>query len=348
MARGRDGGTHEASLNERARVLLIEHVDAIGAAAIDAGPRATALRTAGAEVELAVLEGGHEPDLLHETCERAPRVIHTRHVGERALESLARTVRASRAEHVVWASAVPGGGPAAARVLDGRPARWWPTGFTPLDAERGPLAPSVAGVSPAASHVLDSARPSRSRLSLWDGPFVLAFASPSKPGTARIVEAFASVASYRDELELVLLGRPDPSLERLAREHEVQARVHCVGRAPREAEACWLQTAVCSIVGEDTPVSGGLLLRTLASGHACMAACETGALHDWLARERLVWGAPGDPLGERLEAALDAHPDVLAATIRARAFAGRHDGAALDVSAQQVLTAFTRRERRAA
>lgn len=330
------------------RVLLIEQVDAIGAAPSDGSARVTALRSAGAQVELAVLELDHTADLLYETCERAPRSIHTRHTGARALESLAAAVQESRVDAVVWASAGHGGGEAATRVLDKRPAVWWPTGVADPCAVAGPLIAGVPAVGLCADSTLEAPRSPRARLPLWDGPYVLAIASPAGRDVAGIVAAFAHAAADRDDLELVILGDPHPALSQLAALHDVLPRVHCVGRAPREAETCWLQTAACTVVSSEAALSGGLLLRALASGRPLMAACGSDTLHDWLQRERLAWEAPDASLSRRLDHALRAGASVEMATSRAIALAARHDAGALARRAAHLLEGIGRRVRRAA
>lgn len=311
------------------RVLLIEHVDATGAAALDVSARAIALRSAGANVEVAVLEQGHHADLLYDSCERAPKSIHSRHSGVHALDSLARTIRASGAERVVWAGSAPGGGRTAARALGGRSAIWWPTGFAAVGSVAGPLTAPTTLSAICSAHARDADGPPRRRLSLWDGPFILAFVTPGQSDAAHVLELFAAVASTRDGIDLVVLGQPHPSFESHARRLDVLARVHCVGPAPREAEACWLQTASCTILSSDAAMSGGVLLRAASVGHPMMAHTPAGALHAWLTEEALAWGAHGESIESRLDAALDSRPDVTAAVQRARTLAQRHDADAL-------------------
>lgn len=342
------GGTHEARLTDRPRVLLIEHVDAIGATAADAVARAVALRAAGAEVDIAVLEEGQEDDLLYDALERAPRLIHSRHCGPRARAALARLVRGHGADRVIWAGATPGGGAAAAEVVAGRAACWWPTGLAASSHAVGPLAAGIAADSPCSDHAVDADRTPRTRLSLWDGPFVLAFATPGRPDAAAVLEAFAHVAESLDGIDLVVLGRPDAAFEAHARRLEVLPRVHCVGRAPREAECSWLQTAACVVVGEDAPVSGGLLLRALATGHPLLAVPERSALQAWLEREQVGAGAANGPLAERLAGALTGGAAAERAAARSRALAARHHAAALAARAARLLQGADAQRRRAA
>lgn len=335
-------------LSEPTRVLLIEQIDAIGAAPGDGAARASALRAAGARVELAILEREGSNDLLHAHLERAPRLVHTRHSGARALESLAAIVRESDAERIVWASAQPGGDPAAGQVLGGREARWWRTGLAARGAAHGPLpaaTPDPAGWGDAA---FEPARSPRMRLPLWDGPFVLALAPSTGEDLERLVAAFAEAAEDRDELELVILGDPHPRVTHVAARHDVLPRVHCVGRAPREAEACWLQTAACLVTSEESARSGGLLLRAMASGHPLLTVCKTDPLHAAMQSHGLIAGPAPASLGERLARALEGGDAVAAATARARAMAERQDADALRERAVGVLRALDAPHRRAA
>jgi hypothetical protein len=267
------------------RVLLIEHLDATGAAAADARQHAAALRAAGYEVEGLVLDGQRRVDLLFPARDRSTGAgfDFLAHDGS---GTLAARVRASRAPLVLWASAAPGGGEAARTLPAGTNALWWPTGHAPSSAATGPLLSLDAGLAPVGGSLGVDELPARRRLSLWDGPFVLVPSLPAARTAEAIVDAFASEADGVDEVDLVVLDHPDPGMERLARRAGVAQRVHFVGPAPREAEHAWLGTAVLALVGGDAALSGGLVLRALASGCPLLPAGEAAApIADWLARQ---------------------------------------------------------------
>jgi len=207
---------------------------------------------------------------------------------------------------------------------------------------------AIAGPDPCAGSCHEAPHATRSRLPLWDGPYVLAFAAASSGGMARLVAAFADAAAERDELELVILADPHPESTRLAQQHDVLPRVHCVGRAPREAEACWLQTAACTIVDDASALSGGLLLRAMASGHPLLVIEDRGRLPDWMQAERLHVASAGATLTARLAMALQMGTAATAAIARGSALAARYDAAALREQATLVLRAFDASAREAA
>lgn len=283
-ARRRDG-TYEALLSSQTRVLLVEHVDATGAAPADARARAVACREAGFAVETLVLDSLPGDDLqFPERGERTGTTIDVLVDDERGRAQLRARIRASRADRVLWASACTGGGALAAEVVGERPASWWPTGHPGTHGSRGTLAALDPAFAPAEGCAWDADRTPRGRLALWDGPFVLVPARPSPASARLLLQGFAEACRDRDELDLVVLDHPRPEIESLARQSGVSLRVHFVGPAPREAELAWLATARAALVTGDAPLSGGLLLRALGAGLPVLAA-----------------GAPARPIGAWLE-----------------------------------------------
>jgi glycosyltransferase involved in cell wall biosynthesis len=303
------------------RVLLVEHLDAVGAAPADARLHAAALRAAHFTVEGLVLDGDRRDDLLFPMHERRVGTGYdVLDAGPGGLEALARRVRTSRADMVLWASTAPGGGEAARALPDGLRAAWWPTGHAPSHVASGPLPALDASWAPLeGSAVADDGQ--RRRLSLWDGPYVLVPAPVAAASAPALVAAFAEAASGRDEVDLVVLDHPEPALEALARRAGIAQRVHFVGPAPRDAELAWLHSAAIVIVCGDAPVSGGLVLRALAGGSLVRTSGAGAApIADWLAARELAWGSParGGSLADAIDAALERDAATHAARERAR------------------------------
>lgn len=313
------------------RVLLVEHLDAIGAAPSDARLHATALRAAGCTVETIVLAGGHHDDLLFtptgDAAGPGTRVLDERDGGR---DALARHVRAARVDRIVWASATPGGGDAA-RALAGRiPAAWWPTGFAAAGAAAGPLAELDRALAPPAGSALDPRELAARTLPLWDGPFVLVPAPPGARACAALLAAFAHAVRDRAEVDLVVCAHPDARFEALARREGVGQRVHFVGPAQRGAEVAWLRSAALAVLTADAPLSGGLVLRALACGCPLAAGGEANApLPRWLRSQRVTWADAAGDLAGTLSAGLARGDDVAAARERGRALARAHEPAAL-------------------
>lgn len=315
------------------RVLLVEHVDATGAAPADVHTRTLALREAGFTVEALVLDDRPADDLQFETRERRPGPgFDVLPGGEAGRRALAARVRASRADRVLWASAAPGGGDAARTLPEGLDAWWWPTGHSPGAAGAGPLAALPGFAPPGGASAAEPLAIGRNRLSLWDGPFVLVPAPPSDETVGLLLDAFAQAASGRDEVDLVVLDHPHPRLESLVRERGIGLRAHFVGPAPREAECAWIATAALSLLTGDAPLSGGLVLRALALGSAPVA-CGTAAapVADWLSALGCSWATPtnADELATAIERALDRETEVQRAREAGREAARRLDTAAL-------------------
>jgi len=317
-------------LNANPRILLVEHLDAVGASVTDLRARAQVLRNLGAEVRMLTLPSEADHDLQHGTSERQQNDIQ-RLDEERGGDAVRGAAEAWQADHIVWVSAATGGGEPARALGAGRPAHWWPSGWTPLRAP-GPLAPLAPGLTPGDACVIEGERPRGARLSLWDGPYALA-ASPLRPADAEhLFDGFARAADQRDEVDLVVLDHPDPELESRARDAGIGQRVHFVGRAPREAECAWLQHARVAFVSLQRPLAAGLVLRALAAGCPLLpvgAASEPVA--DWLREQGATWAKPGRArLGwDTVAAALARTPAVETAVARGRARATEANAATL-------------------
>jgi len=221
---------------------------------------------------------------------------------------------------------VPGGGEAASVLPAGLDARWWATGHAPGNRHAGPLPALDPGFEPVAgSAVVDDGQ--RRRLSLWDGPYALVPAPASAASASVLIDAFAAAADGRDEVDLVVLDHPEPALEALARRAGVAQRVHFVGPAPREAEHAWLGAAAIVLLTGDAPVSGGLVLRALASGAVVRTAGEAAApIAAWLRSQGLAWTpAEGGPdLAAAIDAALERESAAQDARERGREVAREH------------------------
>lgn len=311
------------------RVLLVEHLDATGAAASDARLHAAAIRAAGWDVEGLVLENSHGADLLFPSRTHRHASGYDVH-GHDGLHALAARVRASSAACVVWASASPGGGDAARVLPDEVPAVWWPTGHAPATTRPGPLHPLDTSLAPVDGSAIADDYANRRWLSLWDGPFALVPTLPSARTAELMLDAFANEAEGAEGVDLVVLDHPDAGFERLARAAGVAQRVHFVGPAPREAEHAWLGTATVALLAGDAPLSGGLVLRALAAGCPLLAV-GTGAepIAAWLERAKLTWAPAVATLGETLSLALRRVPDVSAVRERGRKVGAAHGANAL-------------------
>jgi len=305
-------GTHEACLSRTPRVLLVEHLDAVGAAPADARLRAGALRAAGATVEVVVLDTERGEDLQYAAVsnrrEAGLTVWHAHH----AAGPLGRLAREKQFDLALWASA-HASDRLAEQLPAALPAYHWCTGFAPHAMSARALSEFDRQMEPCAGSAFDLGRAQRGRLSLWDGPFALAPA-PLTPETGQqVLKAFALAATDRDEIDLVVLDHPRPALDALARELDVDLRVHFLGPAPREAEAAWLQTASVALVAGEQAISAGLVLRALASGCPLLPVGEeAGPLAGWLLARGLApfAGAHDDALGHALEAVLEQGPAI--------------------------------------
>jgi glycosyltransferase involved in cell wall biosynthesis len=317
-------------LDSNPRILLVEHLDAIGASLSDLRPRAQVLKHLGAEVRMMALTSEADHDLQHGTAERPLSDIERIDEAQGA-EAVRHAVAAWEPDAIVWVSATPGGGESA-RSLGPRPAvYWWPSGWSATRAA-GTLAALAPGLTPGDACVIDGERPRGARLSLWDGPYALA-ASPLRPADAEhLFDGFARATEQRDEVDLVVLDDPDAELEALARTAGIAQRVHFVGRAPREAECAWLQHARVAFVSLLRPLAAGLVMRALAA--SCPLLPVGGAsepVSDWLRAQGASWSKPGRArLGwDTVAAALGRTPAVETAVARGRARASELNAATL-------------------
>jgi len=98
------------------RILLVEHLDAIGSSLGDLRPRAQVLRTMGFDVRMAAFAAEGDGDLQHGSTERRPTGVE-RFDERGGADPLRRAAEHARADAIVWASATPGGGDAAGAAL---------------------------------------------------------------------------------------------------------------------------------------------------------------------------------------------------------------------------------------
>src|SRR5215831_7848771 len=139
------------------RILLVEHLDAVGSSLTDLRPRANVLRNMGFDVRMAAIAAEGEGDLQHGTVERRQSGIE--HVDEaRSTDLVRRAMETWNTDAVVWASSAPGGGEAARELDTGKPAWWWPTGWSTSRAS-GPLPRLAPELGPGDACVLDGERP---------------------------------------------------------------------------------------------------------------------------------------------------------------------------------------------
>ena len=165
-------------MDSNPRILLVEHLDAIGASVSDLRPRAQVLKSLGAEVRMMALTSEADHDLQHGTAERRQADIQ-RLDEERGGEAVRHAAEAWKADAVVWVSATSGGGEHARSLGSRQTAYWWPSGWA-ATRSTGTLAALAPGLTPGDACVIDGERPRGARLSLWDGPYALA-ASPMRP-----------------------------------------------------------------------------------------------------------------------------------------------------------------------
>ena len=317
-------------MDSNTRILLVEHLDAIGASLSDLRPRALVLKHLGAEVRMMALSSEADHDLQHGTAEQRQSDIPLLDES-RGGEAVRHAAEAWDADAIVWASATPGGGEAV-RALAPRPAAWWwPSGWAAPRAG-GSLAALAPGLTPGDACVIDGERPRGARLSLWDGPYALA-ASPLRPADAEhLFDGFARATEQRDEVDLVVLDDPDAELEALARAAGIGQRVHFVGRSPREAECAWLQHARVAFVSLQRPLAAGLVMRALAAGCPLLpVGAASEPVSDWLRERGAAWSKPGRArLGwDTIAAALGRTPAVETAIARGRTHASEPNIASL-------------------
>lgn len=248
------------------RAVLLENLDAVGAAECDADMHATALRAAGWTVHAAVV--GQAPAAA-DSLSLVSRARLTRLTRDGAGRAGVREMVAHvRPDAVFVASGAPGGGDVAEWLPMGSSAWWWPTAFLSGSARGGalePLGPESAH-DPTCWAVGTLPRTGRGLLALWDGDFVMS-PGPLSGGAGRLaLDAFAALDDSWSGVEFVVLADPQPEFEAYARNLGIGPRVHFAGPAPREAEHSWLLSTSAVLIAGDEPLAGGAVLRALASG----------------------------------------------------------------------------------
>lgn len=303
------------------RVLLVEHLDAMGAAPADARLRTALLRACGATVRVALLEPPREEDLEVDrgAPTRTPRLACDR----AGLRALAAVIAEARPDLLLWACASEGGGTAARIVPHGQRAMWWPTGFGDPLAGAGPLAALGAAHEGDALAwcATEPLRAGRGQLPLWDGDYVLVPQPLAGLAGVRALEWYAEAAYDRAELDLVVLAQAQPEFERHAERLGIGLRMHFVGPAPRDAELAWVHGASVAMLAGDAAISGGFVLRALAGGCPLLAIGDGApmrALARWLEQRGCALADSDADSAAALEQALER----TAATERVRV-AGR-------------------------
>jgi len=299
---------------KRTPILLIETLDAAGAAREDAALRVTALRRAGIDARALVVGGDAIPTSESRAVVRA-------------------VLAGGQPSRVIVASAAAGGGAIARLLPRGSSAGWWPTGLAspgPLArvarVARGGLRPLGAD-SPLAWALADRVALQRRRLPLWDGAYVLAPGPLSAGDGAEPLTCFARTAQVRHDIDLVVLADPQPTFVRRARALGVATRVHFVGPAPREAEWAWLSAARAVLFAGAGPVSAGLPVRALLSGSPPVGLGTNGVgrmVRSWASR---LIGLPEDPVAA-LAAALE-RPERLTGALASAPSLDLHDPGAI-------------------
>lgn len=253
----------------------------------------------------------------------------------RGRAAVARFVAANTIDTVFVASA--SGGPSFDLPQSVRLIRW-PTGSavtSGLGSHRGTtLLPVTAdGSTDPAPWIGWNALDSNARTSalpIWDGDYLLCpTALPGRSGAAAL-DAFTSIARAWSGIELVVLSDPDLRLVERARRLDVGPRIHFVGQAERSAEWAWWAHAAAGWLPADVPVSGGLVLRALATGCPLVASTEVEpgrSIARWLEGHGLSTTQTGPAAA--LNALLERGPEVKTIVARGRAVASDHDVRAL-------------------
>lgn len=332
----------------RAPVLLIEHLDGVGAAPEDGRLRAAALARAGFTARMLAIA----PPLP--ASSKGARCALSGCAGEpvaawRDGPSAVREALAGRAyELAIIVSATPGRDEIARWLPAQLPARWWPGGLAtagtprrlPWTAHRA--LPALAGQEGVRIHadgqgrdadraaldwaVLDGSALARRHHPLWDGDYLLAPAPLAGDSGEDVIRAFAAAARDHDSLDLVVLAGPQPAFERIARGLGVGMRVHFVGEATREAEWAWLKPAAAAVIAGPGPITAGLVMRALACGCPVLGAGAGGvghALEAWLADHGAAFAHGGSTLAS-LTRILDRPADLEKALERGRRESAAH------------------------
>ncbi len=318
------------------RILLLEILDAVGAAERDAVCRVALLRAAGFPAR-AVVVGG-ERSVADLPARGRVAQVALLDAGRAEVGGLIARLRPTAA---IVASAAAHGGAAAGWLPKRLPAVWWPTAIAaPAGAGDGPKPRALPPLTPVGAETIEWAPPEpprcgRARLPLWDGDYLLAAGPLAGEAGRDTLEGFAALADDWSACDLVVLAHPQAEFERVARRLGVAMRVHFAGPAPREAEGAWLASAAAVLVAGDAALSGGLVLRTLQSGAPLVpigAGEPARTLASWLERNG---AAPGRPARGAREVAsvlvsvLERGPQVERAIARGRARAAGFDAGAL-------------------
>ena len=270
-------------------ILLIEYVDAAGAAARDVRVRAAALNRIGCTARTVIVER-HDAWGLHPSPSGAAGIDRL-HDDDEGRSRLSAILDECDPETILVASASEGGGVVGRWLHDEDDARWWPTaiGGAPSRAatasggmRSGPLPSLDVAATPIPGlhwSTLEYSRLKRSQLPLWDGDYVLSPAPLAGQSGETALRSFAELCESNAELDFIVLADPQPTFVNLAKQLGIGLRVHFAGVAPRDAEISWLTSAVAALIVGDGPLAGGLLLRALACG-CPLVPVSGGALAD--------------------------------------------------------------------
>jgi hypothetical protein len=344
------------------RVLLIETLDAAGSSASDALVRLETAKKAGLDVEACVYDA--RPAALRDDHESAPEPRGVTIL--RGDAALADQLSRARDRLLLVASAAAGGGDLARRLPSGMTARWWPTGIGPAGLRRsGGLEPLDRCVEtgprseacPSAGlnwSVIEGTVSGRRRLAPWDGEYLLVPTPVSARAGKLLLRVFATIAGTRDALDLVFLAPPVPELLQEARRLAVGPRVHFAGIAPRPAEYVWCHSASAVLLNAALPLSGGVVLRALASNAPVLAfgvERQDGVLRAWLEQSGCALTLPGHEAPElchALSRLLERGPQVEHTLARGRETAVMHQVDAVAPRLRVALRLDSEQRRRAA
>jgi len=336
------------------RVLLVDDLDAAGAEIGDARDRMQALRAAGATVRAVAFSRAPETEPGARVAGKArasqrrsaPQGVARLRPGAEGYAALGALAREGRFDLAVVASAAEDGGRLARALPRGLETRRLRTGFAPEHGWFERLrAGGAEGGRPAVVPVLSGSaldetlrRPRQ--LPLWDGEFVLAPAPLDGRAGEALLDGFGALARAHDQVDLVVLAHPQPAWERGARTRGIGTRVHFVGPAPRQAEWAWWSQASAGVPAGSDALSGGLLLRALASGCPLVAIGldpVPAALGAWLEASELALGPRDEAVAAALGRALRRDAAVTEAIERGRAVAAAH---ALGTLRERIATAL--------